>query len=179
MGRFIGGGYDPASSADRGRGFFVVDLATGDILWSFTKGASDTVTTSTSMTFSIPASPAVVDTDNDGFVDAAYVGDLEGISGSSNSAADGRKRLQRLQLERGQVLPVRNGPADLHHACGQHGLRHRLGFLGNRGPEQPTTKNTQDLFFALKDQNLPGARLLGICRTSPAPSSRIPTPDGT
>ena len=62
---FIGGGY--AQSGDAGKGFFVIDLKDGNILWSYTNTHS-----------SIPASPAVVDTDNDGFIDAAYVGDLAG-----------------------------------------------------------------------------------------------------
>jgi Tfp pilus tip-associated adhesin PilY1 len=62
---FIGGGY--GQSGDAGKGFFVIDLKDGHILWSYTH-----------TNYSIPASPAVVDTDNDGFVDTAYVGNLGG-----------------------------------------------------------------------------------------------------
>jgi Tfp pilus tip-associated adhesin PilY1 len=65
---FIGGGYNTVNDS-RGKGFFVVDLSNGNILWSFT---------SSGMTYSIPSSPAIVDTDNDGFIDTAYVGDLGG-----------------------------------------------------------------------------------------------------
>jgi type IV pilus assembly protein PilY1 len=66
---FIGGGYSTGTTS--GKGFFVVDLSNGNILWSYTSADS------ASMTY-IPASPAIVDTDNDGFIDTAYVGDLNG-----------------------------------------------------------------------------------------------------
>lgn len=62
---FIGGGY--GQSGDAGKGFFVIDLKDGHILWSYTH-----------TNYGIPASPAIVDTDNDGFVDTAYVGNLGG-----------------------------------------------------------------------------------------------------
>lgn len=67
---FIGGGYGTA--ANIGKGFFVVRLSDGHVLWSYTQN------TNSSMNYPIPASPAVVDTDTDGFIDTAYVGDLGG-----------------------------------------------------------------------------------------------------
>ncbi|WP_333653709.1 pilus assembly protein [Dissulfurispira sp.] len=75
---FIGGGYNTANCAGggscdtRGKGFYVVDLSNGNILWSYTRADN------TTMAYSIPAHPAIVDTDNDGFIDTAYVGDLGG-----------------------------------------------------------------------------------------------------
>ncbi len=75
---FIGGGYNASNCAGggtcdtRGKGFYVVDLNNGDILWSYTR--ADNI----DMNYSIPASPAIADTDNDGFIDTAYVGDLGG-----------------------------------------------------------------------------------------------------
>jgi len=63
---FIGGGYPD------GKGFFVISLSTGDILWSYNQSHN------ADMKYGIPASPTVVDVDNDGFVDTAYVGDLGG-----------------------------------------------------------------------------------------------------
>jgi Tfp pilus tip-associated adhesin PilY1 len=73
---FIGGGY--SKDGDKGKGFFVVDLSNGAVIWSFTKGDSDTGTTSSKMDYPLPASPTIVDTDLDGFVDTAYLGDLGG-----------------------------------------------------------------------------------------------------
>jgi Tfp pilus tip-associated adhesin PilY1 len=58
--------------SNQGRGFFVVELSSGRILWSYTRGNDAT------MTYSLPASPAVVDVDGDGFIDTAYIGDLGG-----------------------------------------------------------------------------------------------------
>ena len=68
---FIGGGYNYCNGSNcsdsRGKGFFVVDLSNGNILWSYT-----------GTTFSFPATAAGVDTDNDGFIDTVYVGDMGG-----------------------------------------------------------------------------------------------------
>ncbi|MEN6467601.1 MAG: PilC/PilY family type IV pilus protein [Smithella sp.] len=79
---FIGGGYNYSAAAStdmRGKGVFAVDLSDGAILWSFTHGASPaTTTTSPDMEYPIAAPLTIVDTDNDGFVDYAYVGDLKG-----------------------------------------------------------------------------------------------------
>jgi type IV pilus assembly protein PilY1 len=77
----IGGGYNGSDCSGggacgvcdcRGKGFYVVDLSNGHILWSYTYGDD------TNMKYSIPATPAIVDTDQDGFIDTAYVGDLGG-----------------------------------------------------------------------------------------------------
>jgi type IV pilus assembly protein PilY1 len=67
---FIGGGVYAPGAADSGKGFFVIDLVNGNILWSYTK--SDNA----NMDYPMPAPPAIVDTDNDGFVDTVYLGDL-------------------------------------------------------------------------------------------------------
>jgi Tfp pilus tip-associated adhesin PilY1 len=77
---FVGGGYYSATCTttacagnDRqGKGFFVVDLKDGTILKSFAR-ADDS-----RMNYAIPAAPLAIDTDNDGFIDTAYVGDLGG-----------------------------------------------------------------------------------------------------
>ncbi len=73
----LGGGHQLSvcSAADcdkRGKGFFVIDLATGNVLWSYTRADN------AAMDYAMPAPPAMVDTDLDGFVDTAYIGDLGG-----------------------------------------------------------------------------------------------------
>jgi Tfp pilus tip-associated adhesin PilY1 len=84
---FIGAGYNGSTctvttsgtNGDcRGKGFFVIDLSNGRILWSFTIGSSDTKTTGKNMKYSVPSDAAIVDIDGDGFVDTAYIGDLGG-----------------------------------------------------------------------------------------------------
>ncbi len=76
----IGGGHNASSctgAADcdaRGKGVFAVDLATGNIVWSanrYSPGASG-------MNYAFPSTAAVIDTDEDGFADRAYIGDLGG-----------------------------------------------------------------------------------------------------
>jgi hypothetical protein len=78
---FFGGGYnvnsaytddDDAAKGKRAKGFFVADLSNGNILWSYTKRDNS------AMDYPVPASPKVVDLDNDGFVDTAYISDLGG-----------------------------------------------------------------------------------------------------
>ena len=77
---FVGGGHRASScsgAADcdaRGKGFFVVDIATGSILWSFNRNS----TGGGAMNHALPATAAVIDSDMDGFADRAYVGDLGG-----------------------------------------------------------------------------------------------------
>lgn len=75
---FFGGGYSDCLSTDnsscttRGKGFFIVDLKTGGTdVWKRFSNASNLT-----MDYPLPAAPAAVDTDNDGFVDTVYVGDL-------------------------------------------------------------------------------------------------------
>jgi len=75
---FMGAGYNASDCAGgggcdtRGKGFYVVDLSNGNVLWSYTRADNSL------MNYSIPASPAIVDTDNDGFIDTVYAGDLGG-----------------------------------------------------------------------------------------------------
>ena len=77
---FIGGGYDStacdgvltSTCNNAGKGFFVVDLQNGNIIWSYT-AANDG-----NMDFSVPGAPYAVDLDNDGFIDTVYMGDLGG-----------------------------------------------------------------------------------------------------
>jgi hypothetical protein len=68
----MGGGFsNQAASSNAGKGFFVVDLANGNVRWGFTKANHASMG-------EIPASPAVFDSDGDSFIDRAFVGDLTG-----------------------------------------------------------------------------------------------------
>jgi len=67
---FIGGGYSSPGAADSGKGIFVFDLVNGNLLWSFTRANNS------SLDNPMPATPAIVDIDNDGFIDTAYLGDI-------------------------------------------------------------------------------------------------------
>jgi len=56
----------------RGKGFFVVELATGNVLWSYT------LADNSDLAYAMPGTPTTIDSDNDGFIDAAYIGDMGG-----------------------------------------------------------------------------------------------------
>jgi len=81
----IGGGYSGTNCAGggtcsdtRGKGFYVVDASNGSILWKFNYATSTSSTTSPLMVYNLVAEPLGVDSDNDGFMDTAYIGDLGG-----------------------------------------------------------------------------------------------------
>jgi type IV pilus assembly protein PilY1 len=78
------GGYDVDQDSasirtvdDQGRALFIVDASSGDLIWS--GGPSNSFTERyNDMQYSIPASPAVADLNNDGLADQIYVGDMGG-----------------------------------------------------------------------------------------------------
>lgn len=77
---FIGGGYNGSNCAGGtcdtgGKGFFIVDLSNGMILKSFTRGGTGITGT---MNYDFAGSPTVIDYDNDGYLDTAYIGDTGG-----------------------------------------------------------------------------------------------------
>jgi len=75
----IGGGYNSADCSGggtcdtRGKGIFVFDLTNGQRIWSFKHDSSNG-----DMDYSIPSQVYLTDSDNDGFLDRAYVGDIKG-----------------------------------------------------------------------------------------------------
>lgn len=74
---FFGGGYDTAANNNSGKAFFVIDLADGSKLWEYYKstGATDD---KQYMNFSMPSAPAILDLNNDGYIDRVYIGDVGG-----------------------------------------------------------------------------------------------------
>jgi len=154
---FIGGGY--SGGGDTGKGFFVVDLSNGDILWSFTKGGSDTNTTSTNMTYTLPAPPAIVDTDTDGFIDTAYVGDLGGnmwrfkfcsqTDASTCNTSNWRGgRLFDSSVGTGFVRPIYAAAAVAKSTDGSLWV-----FWGTGNKENLSGTSGQDRFFAVRDND--------------------------
>jgi len=64
---------DPVTqqTATMGRGVMVLDAVTGAIIWQ----AGPTAAVGTSMTYAIPASMAIIDSDRDGYIDRIYAAD--------------------------------------------------------------------------------------------------------
>ena len=74
---FMGGGHqlsvcNGTDCDKRGKGFFVIDLSNGNVLWSYTRADN------AALDYAMPAPPTMVDNDLDGFIDTAYIGDLGG-----------------------------------------------------------------------------------------------------
>ena len=79
---FVGGGYGSAdctggsgcntAEKKKGKGFYIIDLTDGSVLWSYTNSNDS------NMVYSFPAHPGIVDYDSDGYIDTAYIGDLGG-----------------------------------------------------------------------------------------------------
>jgi type IV pilus assembly protein PilY1 len=148
----FGAGYNNGicggSCDTRGKGFFVVDLSNGNILWSYTR-ADDT-----RINYSLPAHPAVVDTDNDGFVDTAYIGDMEGnvwrfkfCSASSPASCGTADWSGGLLFQRtGTVQPIYTTPTVTKDLLGGVWI-----YWGTGDKTNPSEYSSQNYFFAVKD----------------------------
>jgi type IV pilus assembly protein PilY1 len=164
---FIGGGQDPNEKKDKnaviGRGFYVIDVKTGDILWELSKDDSVTYPDTDPrkyMTHAFPASSAAVDLNSDGYVDKVYIGDRGGqmwvfdvsfnaLTKKSNSQWTG-KRLFKAPGASGEKHNIYYPPAiafDKYHLP--------WVYFGTGDREDPTdTTNTQERFYAMKDDGL-------------------------
>jgi Tfp pilus tip-associated adhesin PilY1 len=157
---FIGGGYntqgkydddDDYSAGRRGKGFFVVDLSNGSIPWDYSKDDNS------KMDYTIPASPAVPDTDNDGFIDVAYLGDLGGNMWRFTFCTQQDEPGCNINNWRGGMLfdassagarPVFTSAAVAKDASSQLWV-----FWGTGDKQDPTSRNDQDKFFAVIDSD--------------------------
>jgi len=85
----FGAGYDPNEDAEppvadtMGRGIFIVDAVTGNMLWQTGPGGSGTTCTGNpcklaGMTYAIPGDITLVDRDFDGYIDRLYAADTGG-----------------------------------------------------------------------------------------------------
>lgn len=156
---FMGGGYkEDAEASDRGKGFYVIDLSNGDILWSYTHADNG------DMDYSIPAPAAIVDTDNDGFIDVAYVADLGGnmwrftfctkadtIDEEGETINCGTAHWDGSLLfhaSSGVIRPIYTSAAVAKDENGNLWV-----YWGTGDKTDPTAANAQEKFYALKDND--------------------------
>jgi len=154
---FFGGGYNASGCAgggtcdSRGKGFFVVDLSNGNILWSYTRTSDSTMNTS------LPASPAIVDTDNDGFIDTAYIGELgssmwrfkfctatDGSTCNTSNWSGGRL----FEPSTDNLRPIFTMPTVFKDKNGNLWVG-----WGTGDKTDPTASNAQEKFYSVKDNN--------------------------
>jgi Tfp pilus tip-associated adhesin PilY1 len=161
---FVGGGYNANACANnscadtRGKGFFVVDLSDGHILWSMTHTTGTASNTRhPSMRYSLPAPPSIVDYDNDGFIDTAYIGDLGGnmwrfkfctkaLLDAGNCTTANWTGGIFVDSSSGSIRPIHTGAAVAKDASGNTWV-----FYGTGDKVDPTAPNAQEYFFAVKD----------------------------
>jgi hypothetical protein len=154
---FVGGGHHSSACAGnaecdaRGKAFFAVDMATGNVLWSFNRNSPN----GGAMNYALPSMAAVIDSDMDGFVDRAYIGDLGGnmwrfsfcraSDGEGCTTADWKGSL--LYRRDDMTGPVYHAPAVARHVNGSFWI-----YWGTGDRLEPAAgKNYRDLFVAVRD----------------------------
>ncbi|NTS76709.1 hypothetical protein HR060_07485 [Catenovulum sp. SM1970] len=67
-----------ASTSQPGRGLFIVDGTTGELIWKTTPSGSSSTNTQNSFRYAMPARPVTLDSDGDGYIDRIYAADIGG-----------------------------------------------------------------------------------------------------
>jgi hypothetical protein len=156
---FIGGGNNLSSCTIagcdlRGKGFFVVSLTDGSILWSHTNADNS------AMNFALPGTAAIVDSDNDGFVDLAYIGDVGGniwrmkfcTASDGPSCTTGNWSGSLLFARESGIGPVYDAPAVAKDASGNIWV-----YWGTGDKAEPIVVGTNtERFYAVKDSTKTG-----------------------
>jgi len=153
---FIGAGYNAGDCAGgggcdtRGKGFFVIDLNDGKILWSYTRANNS------NMNYSLPAPPAIVDTDNDGFIDTVYIGDLGGNMWRFKlcRSADMESHCTYTSWSGGMLFDSSTGnirPIYTSAAVARDTSGNLWVYWGTGDKTDPTAPNAQEHFYGLKD----------------------------
>lgn len=154
---FIGGGYNSADCKTgktcdtRGKGFFVVDLSNGSILWSYTRANNS------DMEFSLAGSPSIVDSDNDSFIDTAYIGDLGAnlwrfkfctASASSSCGTADWSGGKFYSASSGEIRPIYTTPSVARDTSGNVWV-----YWGTGDKSDPTASNAQEKMYGVKDND--------------------------
>jgi len=154
----IGGGYSGCGRVvgqcdERGKSFYVIDLKDGAILWTYNYAADAT------MNYDLVAGPTAVDSDNDGFWDTAYVGDLggniwrfkfctkteaEATGGCGIANWSGKKLLN--EPAQSTIRPIYTSVTVAVDA--EFNL---WVYVGTGDKTNPTAPNAQERFYAIKD----------------------------
>jgi Tfp pilus tip-associated adhesin PilY1 len=156
---FIGGGHNYSSCTgtgcdSRGKGFFIIDLGNGNVLWSFTM-ANDS-----NLSYAMPGTAAIVDSDNDGFIDQVYMGDLGGniwrfslcSSSSGDSCGTANWTGSRLFARTGSAGPVYSAPSVSRDANSNIWV-----YWGTGDKSEPiVVGGGTDSLYAVKDTTLSG-----------------------
>jgi Tfp pilus tip-associated adhesin PilY1 len=156
---FVGGGVYTSGSADSGKGFFVIDLVDGTVLWSYTRADN------TALDNPMPAAPAIVDTDNDGFIDTAYIGDLGSnmwrfkfcLNADGSTCGTANWTGGRLFEANGSSG---NRPIYTSAAVAKDNSGNLWVYWGTGDKTDPTSSSAQEKFIGLKDNDRSATRTI-------------------
>jgi type IV pilus assembly protein PilY1 len=158
---FIGGGYLEGEHGHghddpNGRSFFVVDVQTGGILWQYYY--RDNVSGNDNMKWGLPSAPTAVDVNYDGFIEKVYIGDLGGnmwvfdVSANETTKKSDSLWSGRRLFDGNGHHPIYYQPAVAFDKNGTPWV-----FFGTGDREDPTNRNSHDIFYAVKDDKDDGA----------------------
>jgi type IV pilus assembly protein PilY1 len=164
----FGGGYDVLEDTNAhgtvGRGVYVVDALTGAFITRFLTTPS--TEGSESISTSVPSEIAIVDSDRDGFIDRAYVGDMEGNiwrmdldDGSASNPSSGWKLHKLASLGTRKFFY----PPDVVLTSGFAAV-----LIGSGDREKPLSTTSSDRIYMIKDAKtgLDGSGQTPITNTS-------------
>lgn len=156
---FTGGGFSSPGAADSGKGIFVFDLVNGNLLWSYTKASNS------SLDNPMPATPSIVDIDNDGFIDTAYLGDIgsnmwrfkfcRATDGTSCGTSNWTGGLFFQATSSSGIRPIYTTAS-----VAKDGVGNTWVYWGTGDKLDPTSANAQEKFFALKDTDFTSTRTI-------------------
>lgn len=156
----IGGGYSGGklpSGTTAGKGFYVVDLSDGSILWTFTHSGPSGATNG-NMDYDLVAGPIAVDSDNDGFWDTAYLGDVGGniwrfkfCLSSAGTSCGISSWSGGLLFDNSSNAGIR--PIYTPVAVSIDKSRNLWVYAGTGDKNDPTASNAQEKLYAIRDSD--------------------------
>ncbi len=163
----IGGGYDPAQDGvnartpdGMGRAVYLVDALTGERLWHAAIGGDTDIA---EMKYSISSDISATDTNEDGFVDAFFVGDMGGQVLRFDIDTTGSKRLTDSDYVRGGVIAdlaedgTATGNRRFYHPLDvgfirKDGIQHWSLMIGSGYRAHPLDETIEDRFYSIKQE---------------------------
>ncbi|MES2885821.1 MAG: hypothetical protein V4709_13520 [Pseudomonadota bacterium] len=178
---------DGSGSTDRGNAMFMIDAATGTMIWRAVRSSTASVVYTAStrsyahplLVDSIPSDVTVLDTDNDGLSDRLYVGDTGGrlwradFPGVLTSAwtitpvaSVGRHNSGSNTLANDRRIFFAPDYVPLRNSLNRQGTDVILFGTGDR--EDPLNLDTQNWFYAFRDTDLVSGKLASEIITTEA-----------
>jgi len=187
----FGGGYSiakdlsgPGENDSVGRGIYMVDAASGELLWSVTPGEKTAQNTQfTGFTDSIPSKISVLDSDGDGLIDRLYAGDtggnvfrvdmpgddpfsddtpwtafklaeLGGASESPKTNLNDRRFFDAPSIVRTFFTDTLETTVDSVTVVYKQEIPYDAILIGSGDRSTPTSTDTDDKFFLIRDKNV-------------------------